>query len=204
MSLLLVATIVSLLPASPVGAPRRGRDIELIDQVLRESGHHVLSTRDALEAIDVAGRVRIDVVVAGVLAGFGAWVGAASQGVDLSLATMLGAGLNVVPTALVVLGVGAVVLAVAPRAAGRTVYGIVIGSLLIDLLSSLIVGLHWLEHLSLFHYMSLALAHDADPRTIVVVMATAVALVSWQPRSSIVGTCGRPRRPDDRSADAIA
>jgi CheY-like chemotaxis protein len=41
--------------------------LELIDQVLRECGHRVLSTKDALEAIEVAGRVRIDVVVAGVL-----------------------------------------------------------------------------------------------------------------------------------------
>ena len=41
--------------------------LELIDQVLRESGHRVLSTNDALEAIEVAGRVEIDVVVSGVL-----------------------------------------------------------------------------------------------------------------------------------------
>jgi CheY-like chemotaxis protein len=41
--------------------------LELIDQILRESGHRVLSTRHALEAIEVAGRVRIDVVVAGAL-----------------------------------------------------------------------------------------------------------------------------------------
>jgi CheY-like chemotaxis protein len=41
--------------------------LELIDQVLRESGHHVLSTKDVLEAIEVARRVRIDVLVAGVL-----------------------------------------------------------------------------------------------------------------------------------------
>jgi CheY-like chemotaxis protein len=40
---------------------------ELIDQVLRESGHRVLSTKDALEALEVARRVRIDVLVAGVL-----------------------------------------------------------------------------------------------------------------------------------------
>jgi CheY-like chemotaxis protein len=41
--------------------------LELIDQVLRECGHRVLSTKDALEAVEVASRVRIDVVVAGVL-----------------------------------------------------------------------------------------------------------------------------------------
>ena len=40
---------------------------ELIDQVLCASGHRVLSTSDAFEAIEVASRVRIDVVVAGVL-----------------------------------------------------------------------------------------------------------------------------------------
>lgn len=38
---------------------------ELIDQALRESGYHVLSTRNSLEALELARRVRIDVVVAG-------------------------------------------------------------------------------------------------------------------------------------------
>jgi CheY-like chemotaxis protein len=40
---------------------------ELIDQALRESGHRVLSTKDALEALEVARRIRVDVLVAGVL-----------------------------------------------------------------------------------------------------------------------------------------
>ncbi len=40
---------------------------ELIDQTLREAGHRVLSTRDALEALEVVRRIRIDVLVAGVL-----------------------------------------------------------------------------------------------------------------------------------------
>jgi CheY-like chemotaxis protein len=40
---------------------------ELIDQALRESGHRVLSTKHALEAVELARRVRIDVLVAGVL-----------------------------------------------------------------------------------------------------------------------------------------
>ena len=38
---------------------------ELIDQTLRESGHRVLSTKNALEALEVLRRVRVDVVVAG-------------------------------------------------------------------------------------------------------------------------------------------
>ena len=43
--------------------------LELIDQTLRESGHRVLGTKDALEAIELVRRVRIDVVVVGVLVG---------------------------------------------------------------------------------------------------------------------------------------
>ena len=40
---------------------------ELVDQALRESGHRVLSTKHALEAVELARRVEIDVLVAGVL-----------------------------------------------------------------------------------------------------------------------------------------
>jgi CheY-like chemotaxis protein len=40
---------------------------ELIDQALRESGHRVLSTHNALEAFEVVRRVRIDVLVVGPL-----------------------------------------------------------------------------------------------------------------------------------------
>jgi CheY-like chemotaxis protein len=38
---------------------------ELIDQALRDSGHRVLSTKNALEALEVVQRVQIDIVVAG-------------------------------------------------------------------------------------------------------------------------------------------
>lgn len=41
---------------------------ELIDQALHEAGHRVLSTNNALEAFEVVRRVRIDVLVAGILA----------------------------------------------------------------------------------------------------------------------------------------
>lgn len=43
--------------------------LELIDQALRDSGHRVLSTQEALEAVDLMRRIRIDVVVVGDLQG---------------------------------------------------------------------------------------------------------------------------------------
>lgn len=38
---------------------------ELVDQALRELGHHVLTTNNALEALEVLQRVRVDIVVLG-------------------------------------------------------------------------------------------------------------------------------------------
>jgi ABC-2 type transport system permease protein len=89
---------------------------------------------------------------------------------------MLGAGLNVVPTALVALGVGAVVLAVAPRAASLSVYAVVVGSLVVDLLSSMVTSAHWLDRASLFHYMALAPAAPATTTTTLITLVIAVGL----------------------------
>jgi len=88
---------------------------------------------------------------------------------------MVGAGLNV-PTALVGLGVGAVVLAIAPRLASGAIYALIIASLTIDLSGSLVTGLGWLEHLSLFHYMALAPAQRTDPLTVAVTLVVALLL----------------------------
>jgi CheY-like chemotaxis protein len=41
---------------------------ELIDQALRDTGHRVLSTNDALEALDVLHRVHVDVLIIGSIA----------------------------------------------------------------------------------------------------------------------------------------
>ena len=109
-----------------------------------------------------------------------AWVGARSQGVDVAFGSMLGAGLNVVPTALLVLGIGAVVLAVVPRAAAAAVYGVVIWSLVVDLAGSFVGSLSWVSKVSLFHYM--ALAPDKTPTAAnlgwTVAMAAGLCLVA--------------------------
>ena len=167
---LLVATVVALLPAGQVGAAGEeetsGRLVHVLTGATRRRDWFV--GRLALTAAGV--------VAAGALSGLAAWAGARSQGVHIGLATMVGAGLNVVPTALVALGIGAVVLSIAPRAASRSVYGVVTWSLLIDLAASLISGLQWLEHLSVFHYMALAPAQDPQPLTIVLTLVLALGL----------------------------
>jgi ABC-2 type transport system permease protein len=89
---------------------------------------------------------------------------------------MLGAGLNVVPTALVVLGIGTLVLSVSSRRAALSVYAVVIWSLVVDLAASLVSSLQWLERLTLFHYVALVPARNSDPWNLVITSAIAVAL----------------------------
>ena len=107
----MIATVVALLPASQVGAAAdeetSGRLVHLLVGPVRRAP--VLADRLALAAVAI--------VVAALAAGLGVWVGAGTQGVAVGLDTMIGAGLNVVPTALLALGIGAVVLALAPRLA---------------------------------------------------------------------------------------
>jgi len=167
---LLVATLVALLPASQIGAASdeetSGRLLHLVAQPVQ---------RDRL----FAGRLALSgaaIAAAGLLAGLGAWLGAATQGVDLRFMSVVGAGLNVIPTALVTLGVGAVLLSVTPRRAASSVYGVVLWSLFVDLVGSFVGGVSWLDRLSLFHYMALAPAEHADPRTLAMTVVVAAML----------------------------
>ena len=167
---LLVATVVALLPASQVGA---ACGEEMSGRLV-----HVL-TRPVTRAAWFGGRLLLTVaavVVSATLAGLTAWLSARAVGVDADLVSMIGGGLNVVPTALVSLGIGALMLSVAPRAASGTIYGIVIWSVMADLLGSMIAGLGWIQRLSLFHYMALAPAESADPATLAITTGVAAVL----------------------------
>jgi ABC-2 type transport system permease protein len=167
---LLLAAVIALLPASQVGAA----------SAEETSGRlvHVLS-RPPRRASWFAGRLALTAAataVAGLAAGIATYVGARSQGVDLSFTSVVGAGLNVVPSALVALGIGAVVLAVAPRAASATVYAVVIWSVLIDLVGTLVGSADWLGRISLFHYMALAPSQPVELRTVAITLGVAGAL----------------------------
>lgn len=88
------------------------------------------------------------VVVASVLAGFAAWLGAVSQHADVRLGDLLKAGLNIVPPAVFVLGIGGLAFGVWPRGAVGVVYGLVIWSFLVETLASVFDSNHWLQDTS--------------------------------------------------------
>jgi ABC-2 type transport system permease protein len=69
---------------------------------------------------------------------------------------LLGAGLNVVPSALCILGIGVFVLGIWPRAASAVTYGLLAWSLLVEVIGGTINANHWLLDTSVFHEMAAA------------------------------------------------
>jgi polyether ionophore transport system permease protein len=166
---LLVATVVALIPVAELGAAAEDETSGRLFSVLARPVRRVtvLAGRVAIAAVTIAATAAVT--------GLAAWLGAASQGVEPGLGRMIGAGLNVVPTALLVLGLGVLVLAIAPRTAVRAVYAVVITSIILDILTALLSGVSWLDNLSLFHYMALAPAAHVDATAVLVTLVLAVA-----------------------------
>jgi ABC-2 type transport system permease protein len=95
-------------------------------------------------------------VAGGLVAGLFTWVGAATEHAGVSLATMLDAGLNIAPPAICVLGIGALVLGVWPRAASVATYGVPTWSLLLEITGGVGASNRWLLDTSVFHQMAAA------------------------------------------------
>ncbi len=88
-------------------------------------------------------------------AGVFTWIGAASQGVTISLPRMLEAGVNCLPIALLFLGIAAFAYAVAPRASAGIAYGLVAVTFLWDLVGALTGVPRWVVDLTPFEHVGL-------------------------------------------------
>jgi ABC-2 type transport system permease protein len=138
----------------------------------------------------LAGRVGSSlamVVGLGVVAGFFAWLGALGGGADVGLGALLGAGVNLVPPALCVLGIGFLALGVRPRAATGAAYGLVVWSLAIEFLGGISSSAHWLLDTSVFHQLAPAPGTSPDWTSAGVLVALAVA-------ATLAGTWAFTRR----------
>ena len=102
------------------------------------------------------------VVGASALTGLAAWVGATTQHSGLGIRDLLEAGLNVAPPALFVLGIGALVFGVRPRAAIGVTYGLVVWSFLVETIASIFDSNHWLRDTSPFLHITPAPAADPN------------------------------------------
>ncbi len=169
---LLIGAVLALVPASQIDSAREEEASGRLAQIVAgpPSRRRWLAGRLVL----AAGAV----VTMGCLAGTATWAGARSQGLHVGLASTITAGVNIVPTALLALAVGALALAMAPRTATVAVYVVVGWSLIIDLLGSLVTSLNGLTHLSLFHYVALAPAEDPHWAALATYTVVAACLAS--------------------------
>jgi ABC-2 type transport system permease protein len=84
-----------------------------------------------------------------------AWAGAASQHAHVSLARLLEAGANCLPTALLFLGVATLAYALLPRASSGLAYGLVTLAFVWELFGSLLGAPHWLLNATPFQHVGL-------------------------------------------------
>jgi len=115
------------------------------------------------------------VLACGLVAGIGSWLGAISGGAVIGFAACLGAGVNVTAPAVFLLGLGALMFGLWPRAAGVVVYGVLGWSLLVELVGGIGAVSHWLTDLSLFHQMASAPAVPVDWQTFAVMVGIGLA-----------------------------
>jgi ABC-2 type transport system permease protein len=148
LSFLIITLLVVFIAAGQITAARREESSGRVEHLLVRP---LSRTRWMLSRLGVAAAA---VVMAGALGGIFAWLGVATQGVTISFASLLGAGLNTVPAAVCLLGLGALAWSVVPRMASAAVYGILAWSFLVELLAGIVNSSHWLLDTSIFHQLS--------------------------------------------------
>ncbi len=156
LTFLLLALLIALISAGQI----TGMRAEEADGYLEN-----LLVRPVSRTSWFAGRLGLScllLVAAGLLAGIGAWAGAASQHSGVRFGSLVLAGLNVVPPGLFLLGLGALVLGAWPRLTSAAVYGYLAWSFLVEFAGGVVHTSHWLLDTSVFFHMVPAPATSPD------------------------------------------
>jgi ABC-2 type transport system permease protein len=103
------------------------------------------------------------------------WLGAVSQGVSVSLARMLEAGVNCLTVGLLFLGLASLAYALAPRASVGIAYGLAAVAFLWYLTGALLGAPKWLVDVSPFQHVGLVPAQAFRPISALVMVAIGVA-----------------------------
>jgi len=171
---LLMAILVAFIGAGQLGATRSEEADGRLDNLL---------VGPLSRSRWFAGRLLVascGLIAGGVIAGIFAYLGAASQHSGVGFGAVFEAGLNVVPPALCILGLGALVFGVSPRATTMATYSLILWSLLVELVGG-VVGLnHFVLDTSVFHQMAAAPAVSPD-------WTTGAALVGLGLAAAFVG-----------------
>ncbi|MGH3155611.1 MAG: hypothetical protein ACRDNF_03400 [Streptosporangiaceae bacterium] len=114
-------------------------------------------------------------ILAALVAGAGTWAGAAGQHTGVGLGPLLLAGLNIAPSALFILGLGALAFGIWPRRAAAVVYGYLAWASLVELMGSVVHASHWVLDTSVFFHMVPAPASSPDWDSAAVITALGLA-----------------------------
>ena len=153
---LVLALLIALMAAGQITAMRTEEANGYLENLL---GRTVTRTSW------LAGRLALScilLVTAGIVAGIGAWAGAASQHSGVRFGSLVTAGLNIVPPGLFLLGLGALVLGAWPRHTSTAVYGYLAWSFLVEFAGGVVHTSHWLMDTSVFFHMVPAPATSPD------------------------------------------
>lgn len=140
---------VSLFVCAQVGAVRREESEERLETLL------ALPVGRARWLAQRIGLAAAGAVVVSLSVGLLTWMGAAWEGVQVTLPQMLEAGANCLPTALLFLGIAALAYAALPRASAAIAYGLVTVAFMWDLVGSVIGAPRWLVKLTPFEHIGL-------------------------------------------------
>ena len=176
---LIVTLVIALAAAGQVAATRDEEAEGYLDHLL---------ARPVARLPWLAGRLAVSVVLltgAGLTAGLFTWAGAAATGAGLSFATMLAAGVNVIPAGIFVLGIGTLVHGLAPRLTVTAAYAIVAWSFLVEIIGASLGVSRWLLDTSILHHIA-----RAPPRP-----CGGTAPPSWSPSGSPPLSPARRRSP---------
>jgi ABC-2 type transport system permease protein len=176
---------VSLFACAQVGAARLEESEERLETLLAQPVSRRAWLRGRLLLAGIAS------VAISLLAGLLTWVGAASQGVDISLPRMLEAGANCLPVALLFLGIAALAYALVPRASSAIAYGLLTVAFLWQLVGSLLGVPKWLVELTPFAHVGFVPTQPfrAGAAAVMLAIAAATALAALEAfrRRDLVG-----------------
>jgi len=147
---LILAILVAFVAAGQLTAARSEESGGRLDHIL---------VRPIARSTWLAGRLLVAVVVvlaSGVTGGVFAWLGAASQHAGVRFTTLLNAGVNLVPPAITILGIGVLAFGVRPRTTSIVVYTLLGWSALIVVVGGIGATSHWILDTSVFHQMASA------------------------------------------------
>jgi ABC-2 type transport system permease protein len=147
---LILAVLVAFAGAGQITAARSEESAGRLDHLL---------TRPVSRSRWLGGRLLVTVVVllaSSVMAGVFAWAGAASQHAGVSLPALAGAGVNLVPPAITIAGIGVLALGVWPRGTSIVLYALLAWSLLVVVIGGIGATSHWVLDTSVFHQMASA------------------------------------------------